>query len=166
MVYQGQEVNFGDVPGDERRVSVSWNTERNGQFARYYQRLAHARAHFPAFGSQDLATIHTTNDVYGFVRPLFDENAVVLINFSDAARTVTIDPSPHAEVSIDGPIPYYDLFADTLGAYLGAFTVTVPSYETVVYITADPTDFCGARPTGASVRSGLYRGRGRGRRSP
>ena len=45
MIYQGQEVNFGNVSGDERRVSVDWNTERNGEFARYHQQLAHARSH-------------------------------------------------------------------------------------------------------------------------
>ena len=139
MVYQGQEVNFGNVSGDDRRVSVSWNTERDGEFARHYQRLAHARAQFPAFGTQDLATIRTTNSVYGYVRPMLDENAVVLINFSAEARTVTVDPSPHVEMTTDGPVPYYDLFADTSGAYLGGFTVTVPAYATVVYLTAaDP----------------------------
>jgi hypothetical protein len=137
MVYHGQEVGFGDVGGDARRVPVDWNTERNGAFARHYQRLAQARSQFAAFGTQELATMGTSNSVYRFVRPLMDENAVVLINFSDEERTVTLDPGGFVEVSIDGPIPYYDLFADTSKAYLGAFTVTVPAYETVVYITSD-----------------------------
>jgi len=141
MIYHGQEVGFGNIPGDERRLPVTWNTERNGDFARYYQRLIHARRQFAAFGTQRLRTIHTTNSVYAYVRPRLDENAVVLVNFSNAARTVTIDPSPHVAMTTDGPVPYYDLFADTSGAYLDAFTVTVPPYETVVYVTEEAPGF-------------------------
>ena len=141
MIYQGQEVNFGRVSGDERRVSVTWDTERNGQFARYYQRLAQARSQYKAFGTQDLLTINMTNSVYGFVRPLQDKNAVVLVNFNSQARTVTINPGPLVEMTTDGPVPYFDIFADTSRTYLGGFTVTVPPYETVVYITSDDPGF-------------------------
>lgn len=141
MVYHGQEVNFGAGLSFGQRAPVTWQTERNAEFARYYQRLIHARRRFRAFGTQDLATINTANSVYGYVRPLLDENAVVLVNFSGTARTLTIDPSPYVEMTTDGPVPYYDLFADTSGAYLGGFTVTVPPFETVVYITADDPGF-------------------------
>ena len=137
MVYQGQEVAF-HAGADPRRAPVNWNTPRNGDFARHYQRLAHARARFPAFGSQQLHTL-TTRGVYAYARPYLDENAVVLVNFSSVSRTVTIDPSAHVAMSNTGPIPYYDIFADTSAAYAGAFEVTAPPYETVIYITsADP----------------------------
>ncbi len=135
MVYQGQEVAF-HAGADPRRAPVNWNTPRNGEFARHYQRLAHARARFPAFGSQQLHTL-TTRGVYAYARPYVDENAVVLVNFSSVSRTVTIDPSAHVTMSNPGSVPYYDIFADTSAAYTGAFDVTVPPYETVIYITSE-----------------------------
>lgn len=143
MVYHGQEVGFGNVAGDNRRVPVSWQTEENGRFGRYYQRLAHARAQFPAFGTQELVTINTSGGVYGFVRPYQDQNAVVLINFLSSPRTVTVDPTAHVDMTTDGPVPYTDLFADTthIDVELDGFTVTVPPYETVVYITSETVDF-------------------------
>ena len=141
MIYQGQEVGFGNVPGDERRVPVSWNTAQNGRFARYHQRLIQARRQFAAFGTQALTTIHTTGSVYAYVRPLLDENAVVAVNFSGVPQTVTLDPGDAVAMSTDGPVPFYDLFADTSAAYTGAFTVTVPPYETVVYVTDDAPAF-------------------------
>ncbi len=139
MVYQGQEVAFR-AGSDPRRAPVHWETPRNREFARHYQRLAHARARFPAFGSQALRTL-TTRGAYGYVRPREDENAVVLVNFSSAARTLTVDPGPHVETSASGPIPYYDIFADTLRSYAGAFEVTVPPYGTVIYITSTDPGF-------------------------
>ena len=139
MVYQGQEVAFR-AGSDPRRAPVNWNTPRNREFARHYQRLAHARARFPAFGSQALRTL-TTRGAYGYVRPREDENAVALVNFSSAPRTVTVDPGPFLEMSASGPVPYYDIFADTLASYAGAFEVTVPPYETVIYITSTNPGF-------------------------
>lgn len=143
MVYHGQEVGFGDVSGDNRRVPVSWQTEQNGRFARYYQQLAHARTQFPAFGTQDFRTLNTSSGVYGFVRPYQDQNAVVLINFLGAALTIAVDPTGHVDVSHDGPIAYTDVFSDTthVDTELDGFTVTIPAYETVVYITGDQVDF-------------------------
>lgn len=136
MIYQGQEVNFGDVSGDERRVSVDWNTERNGEFARYHQELAHARSTFSAFGTQDQVTLNTSNNVYAFVRPYLDENAVVLINFSGSEQTITIDPTDHIVTTADGPIVYTDILADSafVDQGLDGFSVDVPPYQTVIYI--------------------------------
>lgn len=136
MIYQGQEVNFGDVAGDERRVSVSWQTERNGTFARFHQQLAHARGQFPAFGTQSLTTLNTSNGVYAFVRPYLDENAVVAINFSSEARTLTLNPTASVELTTDGPIVYHDLFAGTsfVDPELDGFVMMLEPYETVVLI--------------------------------
>jgi glycosidase len=141
MVYQGQEVNFGNVSGDDRRVAVSWQTERNGRFAETYQRLAHARAQFPAFGTQTLQPLLTTGNVYSYVRPWLDENAVVLVNFAATPQTVTVNPSAFVQMSTTDPIPYTDLFADTTFTASGAFSVTVPAFETVLYLTHPDPDF-------------------------
>ena len=142
MIYQGQEVNFGNVSGDERRVSVDWNTERNGEFARYHQELAHARRTFKAFGTQDQVTLNTGNNVYAFVRPYLDENAVVLINFADSERTITIDPTDHILTTADGPIVYTDILADSafVDQELDGFSVDVPPYQTVIYIANNGED--------------------------
>ncbi len=141
MVYHGQEVGFGNVSGDERRAPVSWETPENGRFGRYYQRLIHARRQFAAFGTQELVTLNTTNSVYAYVRPYEDANAVVAINFFGTPRTITLDPSQAVRMSHDGPVPYYDIFADTMAATTGAFTATIPPYETVVYITSEDPGF-------------------------
>ena len=140
MIYQGQEVAF-DQGRDPRRAPVSWNTPENGTFVRHVQRLAHARARFPAFGTQTVKTIHRTDGVYGYVRPWLDENALVLVNFGATPRTVTVNPLPHVVMSSTGSVPYHDVFADTSATFPGAFTVTLPAYETVVYVTSGDPDF-------------------------
>ncbi len=143
MVYQGQEVNFGNVSGDERRRPVSWQTDRNGEFARIHQNLSLARTSFPAFWTQDLITLNTSNGVYAYVRPYLDENAVVLINFAGEDRTITINPTPHVEMTTDGPVPYTHLFADTtfVDSELDGFSVTLPAYETAIFVTRTDVDF-------------------------
>lgn len=143
MIYQGQEVNFGDVPGDGRRVPVDWETPRNAQFAGRYQQLAQARTQLPAFWTQRLHTLNTTNSVYAYVRPLLDANAVVLTNFSDEARTLSIDPTPFVEMTTDGPVPYTHLWADStfFDSENDGFEVTVRAYETLIFITTDDVDF-------------------------
>ncbi|MEZ4702116.1 MAG: alpha-amylase family glycosyl hydrolase [Rhodothermales bacterium] len=136
MIYQGQEVNFGNVAGDERRVSVSWQTALNGSFARFHQQLAHARTQFPAFSTQDITTLSTANAVYSFVRPYLDENAVVAINFSSEARTVTLNPTAAVALTTDGPVVYHDLFGGTsfVDDALDGFDLTLDPFETVVLI--------------------------------
>jgi cyclomaltodextrinase / maltogenic alpha-amylase / neopullulanase len=142
MIYQGQEVHFGAGSGDTRRSSVNWNTPDNGEFARLHQRLAQMRRQFKAFGTQDLERLTvSTGSVYAAVRPYQDQNAVVAINFASVPQTITIDAGPSLKMSTDGPVPYYDLAADTVASYLGGFSVTIPPYETLVYITSDAPGF-------------------------
>ncbi|MEM8487798.1 MAG: alpha-amylase family glycosyl hydrolase [Bacteroidota bacterium] len=144
MIYQGQEVNFGNVNGDERRVSVNWETELNGLFGRYHQQLAQARQQFPAFGTQNLVRLSTSNDVYAFARPYLDENALVMVNFANGARTIQIDPTAAMELTTDGPITYTHLFADTSFVdALDGFSVTLDPYETAVFIAnnGEPVSF-------------------------
>ncbi|HUF10213.1 MAG TPA: alpha-amylase family glycosyl hydrolase [Rhodothermales bacterium] len=143
MIYQGQEVNFGDVGGDERRRPVSWQTERNGEFAEVHQRLAHARTSFPAFWTQELLTLMKVNNVYAYVRPYVDENAVVAINFAGDPRTISIDPTPHLLTTTDGPVSYTHLLADSsfTDHELDGFTLTLAPYETAIFITGTDVEF-------------------------
>ena len=144
MVYQGQEVNFGNVSGDERRVSVNWNTELNGLFARYYQQLAQARRQFPAMGTQSLTTLSTSNSVYAVARPYLEENVVAAINFSSEQKTVFLDPSSVMELTTDGPITYTHLFADSSFVDpLDGFEITLAPYETAVFVanSGAPVEF-------------------------
>jgi len=60
---------------------------------------------------------------------------VVVINFSGGEKSMTIDPSDEVVMSTDGPIPYYDLAADTSGSHIGSFDVTLPGYGVAIFIT-------------------------------
>lgn len=166
MVYAGQEVAFGTGSDYDQRAVVDWNTPRNGEFAAMYQRLAHVRTRFPAFWTQRVTSIYQgvavrQDRVYAYVRPYPEENAVVAVNFENRPVTVTINPKAALDWSTDGPIPYYDVFADTVRAYVGAFTITVPAYETVVYITSSAPGYTAptlpALPYGA-VYTGVEEG--------
>ncbi len=137
MIYQGQEVGYGGGSGDTRRLPVDWNQPENDIWAERHRFLATARARFPAFGSQDINFMSMPPSTMGFVRPFQDQNAVVVINFSGGEKTMTIDPSDDVLMSIDGPIPYYDLAADTSGSHLGAFDVTLPGYGVAIFVTQD-----------------------------
>lgn len=140
MVYQGQEVNFGSTGSDfsGRRRPVSWQTARNGEFARLHQELSHVRISYPAFWTQDLTTLKRSDGVYAYVRPHLDENAVVAINFSGDTRTVALNPTPHVEMTTDGPITYSRLFSGTsiTDDELDGFEFVLEPYETAVFITA------------------------------
>lgn len=137
MIYQGQEVGYGQGSGDRRRLPVNWNTDRNGEWASFHRLLAATRERFPAFGTQDISFLSSAGSTLAFVRPFQDENAVVAINFSAGTRSFLLDPSSAVRMSTDGPIPYYDVAADTSGAHLGAFEVTLAPYSMVTYITSD-----------------------------
>ncbi len=137
MIFQGQEVGWGEGNGDRRRLPVNWTTTDNGQWATWHRQWATARSQFPAFGTLDLTFLDAPSAALAYVRPWLDENAVVLINFAGTAQTMTIDPSDAVLMSTDGPIPYYDVAADTSAAYLDAFTVELAPFEVVTYITSD-----------------------------
>lgn len=137
MIYQGQEVGYGAGSGDRRRLPVNWSTEANGEWAQFHRMLAVARGRFPAFGTHDVTFLPSASSTLAFVRPYMDENAVVAINFAGASRTFTIDPSHAVRMTTDGPIPYYDLAADTSGAYVDGFSVTLPPYSVTTWITSE-----------------------------
>ena len=137
MVYQGQEVGYGTGSGDTRRLPVNWNTQDNGEWAAFHRVLATTRSRFPAFGTPDVTFLSSTVSTLAYVRPYMDENAVVAINFSNAPRTFAIDPSNAVLMSTDGPVPYYDVAADTSASYLDGFQVTLEPYSIATWITAD-----------------------------
>lgn len=137
MIYQGQEVGYGQGSGDRRRLPVNFTTERNGEWAAFHRYLAVTRARFPAFGTQDVRFLSSSSSTLAFVRPYLDENAVVAINFAGAPRTFTLDPSDAIEMSTDGPVPYYDVVADTLGTHVDGFTVTLPPFSITTWITSE-----------------------------
>jgi glycosidase len=136
MLFQGQEVGYGAGSGDRRRLPVNWSTSRNREWAGFHRFLAMARERFEAFGTQDVSFLRAPTGAMAYVRPLTDENALVLINFAGSSQSFVVDPSAAAPMSTDGPIPWFDLAADTSGAYLGGFRVTLDPYEVVVYISS------------------------------
>ena len=135
MIFQGQEVGYGAGNGDRRRLPVNWTTTGNDEWARWHRLWATARSRFPAFGTQEVTFLSAPTAAMAFVRPLMDENALVLINFAGSAQTLTVDPSDAVRMTTDGPIPYYNLAADTSRSYLDAFQVTLDPYEVAIYIT-------------------------------
>jgi glycosidase len=137
MVYQGQEVNYGNVSGDERRSAVTWATKNNKIYASHYQKLAFARQQFAAFQTQELIQFGTGNtDVYGVVRPLLDENAVVLMNFANASRKVSLSALSSLKLS-SGSATYFDLFNNNAKITQSAFDVDLAPYETRVFIVTN-----------------------------
>ncbi len=102
LLYTGQEVGAGFPttamnPGEpdlnvRRRGVVNWNSVGRQLLTPHYQRLAHIRAQFPAFWTQNFGRLSTGNaNVYGLLRPFENQNAVTLANFSDQAQTVSMD---------------------------------------------------------------------------
>lgn len=165
MVFQGQEVGYGEGSGDRRRLPVSWTTTDNGQWAEWHRLWASARSRFPAFGTQDVEFLNAPGSAMAFVRPYLDENALVLINFAGSSQTITVDPSDAVLMSADGPIPYFDLAADTSSAYLDAFSVELAPFEVVTYITSDNASL-NLGPLPALPFSGVYTHREPGDEQP
>ena len=136
MIYQGQEVNCCSSGNWPARQPVTWETPYNEPFAHHHRRLNLARNQFAAMGTQRLETVSITDNVYAYVRPYIDENAVVAINFAGSPRTVNLNPTAFIETTTDGPIVYHDLFNGTsfTDAELDGFTITLEPYESIVWI--------------------------------
>ena len=100
-----------------------------------------------------------------FVRPYLDENALVLINFAGSPQAITVDPSQAVLMSTDGPIPYFDVAADTSATYLDAFSVTLDAYEVVTYITSEDASL-NLGPLPSLPFSGIYTGSERAHEQP
>lgn len=165
MVFQGQEVGYGEGSGDRRRLPVNWTTTNNGQWAQWHRLWASTRSRFPAFGTQEVTFLSAPGSAMAFVRPYLDENALVLINFAGTPQAISVDPSQAVLMSTDGPIPYFDVAADTSATYLDAFTVTLDAYEVVTYITSDNASL-NLGPLPSLPFSGIYTGSKRAYEQP
>jgi glycosidase len=165
MVFQGQEVGYGEGSGDRRRLPVNWTTSNNGQWAQWHRLWASTRSRFPAFGTQDVTFLNAPGSAMAFVRPYLDENALVLINFAGSPQAITVDPSQAVLMSTDGPIPYFDVASDTSATYLDAFSVTLDAYEVVTYITSGDASL-NLGPLPSLPFSGIYTGSERAHEQP
>ncbi|MGE5314577.1 MAG: alpha-amylase family glycosyl hydrolase [Acidobacteriota bacterium] len=156
MVWNGQEIGYGyGIPGSKEnrvRTVINWNYEGKSLLIPHYQKLAWIRGAFPAFTTQTLIRLSTGNSaVYGYTRPLENENAIVLENFGAsplAAAIPLVATGSGANVLFKGGVTdgkkYYvnDVYNDTSTAVAfagGALTlnVTVPAYGTAIYILSD-----------------------------
>jgi glycosidase len=120
MIYSGQEVGFGlGIHGyDQRRRGVIiWNTPGRPLLTPHYQKLAHLRAQFSAFSTQQLIRFTSVpTGVYAFARPYPRENGVVAVNVTYNERQVnlTLDGSVLAAPIVSGSIAYAnDIYNDT-----------------------------------------------------
>ncbi|MBC7186386.1 MAG: T9SS type A sorting domain-containing protein, partial [Calditrichaeota bacterium] len=164
LLYQGQEVGMGyrmsGSRDDRVRSTVDWQNPPATVLARHYQKLAHIRAQFPAFGRQfedsngdfridgadrsvQVRLSTTAADVYAFGRPWPDQNGVVVMNFSGSpvACAVAVRPTLWAEFSepLD-PAKWYflnDLYAGQsspmVGASLDTLHVNLAAYGVGVF---------------------------------
>jgi len=110
-LFQGQEVGMGYGMGGNKdyrvRSTVNWQNPHAITLVPHYQKLAQIRAQFPAFRRQmedqnkdgqinsSDPTVQprlacSSTQVYAFGRPFLDQNGIVVINFSNIPRTVTV----------------------------------------------------------------------------
>ena len=94
MVYSGQEVGTGPGIQDfyqRTRGVIDFNTNAKELLLPHYQRLAHIRAQFPAFSTQQFVRIPSgSGSVYSFVRTRVDADGIVAVNFDATAQNVTL----------------------------------------------------------------------------
>lgn len=149
MIYEGQEVGFGagmDQFGG-RRFNVVFKTPYTSLLLPHYEKLAWIRASFPAFYSQKIKTLSTSNLIYGFVRPYPDQNAIVLTNFSGSSGRASVNLNGSdlyfSSAVTDGKTYYLnDLYNDSSGVVVfsggqASFKVDLPPYGSAVYILSD-----------------------------
>ncbi len=155
MIYSGQEVGWGLGISDfdrRRRGVIDWNNSGKSLLAPHYQRLAWIRGTFPAFSTQSFCLLSTGNSwIYGYTRPLDDQNGIALENFDSkpATTTVTLSSSGStANIAFEGGVKdgvtYYlnDVYNDSSSAMAFdgsslSFTATLPAYSSAVYILSD-----------------------------
>jgi glycosidase len=151
MVYAGQEVGFGNGLGDfeGKRGKVNFDDPDKSVVQKFYQKLCHVRAKFPAFRTQRLIRLNQANtDVYVFSRPLADENAVVAVNFGSATRNVTVTLNASTVEFSGGITPGKSMVLSELLAGVAntitadasgsaTFSLNLPAYGAAVYIVAN-----------------------------
>jgi cyclomaltodextrinase len=144
LVYAGQEVGFGNGMGEfeGRRYKINWNDPDKELLQVHYQRLAHLRAKFPAFRNREHVMVNSNDSkVYAYVKRFENQNGLVVLNFSDQTKTVSLNI--RNIVSFTGGVNdnanYYlnDLFRNInqqiSGAGLSNVQVTLEPYGSAVY---------------------------------
>ncbi|MBF8248773.1 MAG: Por secretion system C-terminal sorting domain-containing protein, partial [Bacteroidetes bacterium] len=134
------------------RSTIDWNYQGRSLLLPHYQRLAWIRGSFSAFSTQAFTRLTTNSSlVYGFVRPLADQNGISLINFSSAPTNVSVSlvgTGGSANVLLTGGAQdgktYYmnDVYNDTsvavtFNAGVLNFTTTIAGYGSAVYVLSD-----------------------------
>ena len=158
MIYSGQEVGFGDqfayqdrndalrLLGNRSKIDFNHPTRVKTQV--FYQKLAHLRGKFPTFWTQRLVRFNQADDsVYAFSRPFTDENAVVAVNLTNAARNVTLTLNASTIEFSSGVKPNMNLVVselltgttttlvtDATGA--AQLAVPLPAYGAAIYMIA------------------------------
>ena len=161
LLYTGQEVgagfpttatNLGEPDLNVRRRGIiNWNHPGRALLMPHYQRLAHIRAQFPAFWTQNLQRLTSTNNfIYAFTRPFENQNAITVVNFSDQTQTATFDLRAPGLVSFTGGIQdnanYFlnNLYDNTRrqvrGSDLNAVSVTLPPFGTAIFTLSTTPD--------------------------
>jgi cyclomaltodextrinase / maltogenic alpha-amylase / neopullulanase len=143
MIYQGQEVGWKD-----KRNKVDFSNSDGTVLLPFYKRLINTRKNFPAFRTKAMQRI-TANDgsVYAYTRPYIDQNAIVLMNFSNSSKTVTLSISETSDLILSRPLTentdYYlndfsnDTYYKIRKSDLSSLSVTLPGYNARVMILSD-----------------------------
>lgn len=149
LIYSGQEVGYGlGVSGfDQRRRGViDWKAGGKALLMPHYQKLAHIRATFPAFSSQQIIRIPTSYiTVYSFVRPAANDAGVVVASIDLSARQISLSLSGSTlGMSVQEGKIYYanDLYNDTSYAIqfsggVATLNVALPAYGSAVFVVSD-----------------------------
>jgi glycosidase len=149
LIYSGQEVGYGVGISNfdqRRRGVIDWNAGGKSLLMPHYQRLAHIRANYPAFSSQQLTRIPSGFvTVYSFVRPAARDAGVVAASIDLASRQVSLTlQASTLGMSIQDGVTMYanDLYNDTSYAieFSGGVTTlnfTLPAYGSAVFVISD-----------------------------
>jgi len=149
MIYSGQEVGFGVGLGDfyERtRGIIDWNAPGRSMLLDHYRRLAHTRAQFRAFSTQQFVRLASGNSlVYAYTRPCMGEDGIVAVNFGTVAADVSLRLSAGSLATPlqDGKTYYAsDLYNDTTYAVSfsggsGSLALRLEPYGSAVLVLSD-----------------------------
>jgi glycosidase len=143
LIYAGQEV--GET---SRRGSIEWNRTLGPEFLQLYRRLCRIRNTFRTFRSSEVKRITANQSrVYSFLRPYFDRNGVVALNFSSSPVEVQLNIDPASFVlSTDSLLSgkaYYlndvlnDTAFETSRTTISDFEMSLPAWGSAVLILAD-----------------------------
>jgi len=143
MIYAGQEV--GET---SRRGEIEWSRTLGTEFLQLYQRLCRIRNTFRTFRSSEIKRIVTDQSrVYSFLRPYFDQNGIVVLNFSSSPVEVqlTIDPASlilNTDSLLSGKTYYLndvlnDTVFETSRTDISGFTMILQEWASAVMILAD-----------------------------